>query len=203
MAEARPMNRKWHPSDSRKQLVSFAASLEELVVDALDLASLTESEREDLRRNAEQLTSCVEALANVIDTHDAKLGFRRPYVGGTAFPGHDILYCALTAAYKIGSLAIQNPILTRLTQVEKRLRMANARAPRLKSSEAIDEEIVRVAGPIWKTRSIRRRSPNAMASAIDESFPALGKDALRKRLKKLIASGRLDNCPPDFRTDGQ
>jgi hypothetical protein len=197
------MNRKWHPSDSREQLISFAASLEELVVDALDLASLIESEREDLRRNAEQLTSCVEALANVIDTHDAKLGFRRPYVGGTAFPGHDILCCALSAAFMIGSLATKNPITTRLAQVEKRIRMANARASRLKASDAIDEEIVRVAGAIWKTRPIRQRSPNAMASAIEKSFPELGKDALRKRLTKLIRSGRLDNCPPDFRTVGQ
>jgi hypothetical protein len=193
----------------RKTLTTFAASLEELAVDASGHADLTKSEKEELRRNAEQLMSCVESLANIIDAHDSKLGFRHaPYVGGTAFPGHEILCCALSAAFMIGSRAIINPIKTRLDKEAKKASVAHARLSEEKESEAIDKAILDLAAPIWKLRPSCQKSAGLTASAIRESLNKvldrpLRKDTIERRVRNLMKSGRLHSHPAIFRTDEQ
>jgi hypothetical protein len=178
----------------RKTLATFAASLEELAVDASGHADLTKSEKEELRRNAEQLTNCVEMLANIIDTHDSKLGFRHaPYVGGTAFPGHEILCGALSAAYMIGSRAIINPIKTRLDKEAKKASVAHARLQREKESTKINEDIMRLAAPLWVRRPHLRKRAGATASEIAESFNKgrdhqLAENTIERRLRALMKS---------------
>jgi hypothetical protein len=177
----------------RETLTTFAASLAELAVKTSPDVELTKREIAELRRNAKQLTSCVESLANIFDAHDAMLA-GEDYAGGSAGPGHTILCCALSAAYMIGSQATFSPIKTRLDKEAKKASVAHARLSKEKESEAIDKMILDLAAPIWELRAACRKSAGLTASAIEEPLKkALGrplkKNTIERRVRKLMKSG--------------
>jgi hypothetical protein len=107
----------------KEALIAFAAQFAELALDGAGSSKLTPDEKEDLRQWADQLTSSVESLADIIDHHQAALaqGINGGYPRGVAGPASNILAQALTAAYLIGSRAVRNPITDRLEKEAKQV----------------------------------------------------------------------------------
>jgi hypothetical protein len=179
----------------RDALIAFAAQFAEFALDGAGSDTLTQAEKEDLLQLAGQLTDSVRSLAEIIDFHEAALiqGINGGYPSGVAGPASNILACALSAAFLIGARAVRSEIFDRLEKVAKSASVANARGVLQRRSREKDEKILEVARPIWQKLPAKQRSANRLASIISKSNQELGKpDGIRKRLKELIAAGRMD-----------
>jgi hypothetical protein len=184
------------PPDGRVAVQDFIEWLEELKNATLPIAS--KRERALLRRDAKLLDQSVKALVEIIGDYDAfHLG--KENVGPWNPLGAVDLDGALFAAFLLGGLILQNPIVRRQAeQAQKEAQKASAAHARLTiavTSRQRNEMIRQEAMQLWAQRPALRKSAGATAAAIlkgTDCFEGCRHSGLTKRLRKLMRARMTD-----------
>ncbi|HZL39659.1 MAG TPA: hypothetical protein VFC45_05185 [Pseudolabrys sp.] len=178
-------------------LHALTKSLAEMADHVASLDILTDDEKETLVLNRDQLGGSVDELTNIFAAHDAlQMGDTKR---NKPFDPHGpmLLSVALTAAFQIGSRAVENPIMKRIEQQAKKARTAHATQVRLSTSELTTRLIRKLIEPILnKTPGLPNASvAEKILNPLNEHLTHDGKRALKldtvqRKIKKLRTTVR-------------
>jgi hypothetical protein len=195
----------------RESVMDFTNLLNKLAQETATLPSANDDDKTTLSEAADQLARSVDSLIKKLDVYDAvHMGMRRD--------GHQMLLTgdftswgfydpaglvdlsmALTSAFDLGGRIIDNPIMKRtledLRKAGQKASAAHARQQRARKSQEYDDAIWKLATPLWAQRPTLSAGHTASAilkSLKAEQFQGLKKDALEKRLRKLIRARTIE-----------
>lgn len=161
------------------ELASFTDFLVETATSSGKWEKLLEGERSELLNQAERLRNSINSLTAVIG--------EGPHEHSQISALHG-LWSAISAAYIIGNSGAMNPVTKRVVRDAVWERAARARSNRRTLS---DDDILRMAEPLWNNSKRLRRSAEETAKAIlreNQSlrmkYPSLGK-RLRPLMRKI------------------